>query len=357
MNNSTKKESVNIKRQIELDLARGLAVLFMIMVHILEIFSDQSVAESWYGEIVFFLGGPPAAPVFMFLLGVGIVFSSKSNAQTLLKRGLWIFILGYLLNFLRGSLPNLIGFLLLGDQELLIASLYELITIDILQFAGLTLIFFAVIKKYNLNFVYVLFVGVLISALNFVLQPIKVDHILLAAISGLIWGSSQISFFPFSTWLIYPIAGYLFGMQMIKYRDKKLFYKRLFISSFLILIFSSFIIVGVFGIDIGLEDDYAYYHHHIIGGLIYLSFVVCWLSILFFTSKLFAGLIGTTINRWSKNVTAIYFIHWVIIGFLTLLLGINSYSIIQSLLITLGVLIVSDMLSIIYRKKLQLKHI
>lgn len=52
------------------DLARGLAVLFMILVHTLEVYAHPAVANSPFGETIKFFGGPPAAPVFMMLMGL-----------------------------------------------------------------------------------------------------------------------------------------------------------------------------------------------------------------------------------------------------------------------------------------------
>ena len=89
------KQRVNTGRQNELDIARGLAVLFMIAVHVLRSFSKEIVIYSFGGTIVNALGGPPAAPVFMFIFGAGIVYSKKSDSKILLKRGLLIIIAVY----------------------------------------------------------------------------------------------------------------------------------------------------------------------------------------------------------------------------------------------------------------------
>ena len=56
--------STQNNRLMAIDLARGLAVFFMIAVHTLEVFASQEVKNSVFGQIIEFLGGPPAAPVF-----------------------------------------------------------------------------------------------------------------------------------------------------------------------------------------------------------------------------------------------------------------------------------------------------
>ncbi len=62
-----------------IDLARGLAVFFMILVHVLITYSAPDVEHSLFGEIVGFQGGPPAAPVFMALMGISFYYSKHTG--------------------------------------------------------------------------------------------------------------------------------------------------------------------------------------------------------------------------------------------------------------------------------------
>ena len=96
---------VNSGRQLELDITRGLAVLFMIAVHTLMEFGDPVFKESPLGTVIDFLGSPPAAPVFMFLLGAGLVYSRKGTPRELLNRGLRLLALGYVLSLAYIGLP------------------------------------------------------------------------------------------------------------------------------------------------------------------------------------------------------------------------------------------------------------
>lgn len=73
-------EKVNCGRQRELDVAKGLAVIFMVLVHVYEVYGG-SVEGTTFSHVVEFLGSPPAAPVFMFLLGVGVVYSRKNTPK------------------------------------------------------------------------------------------------------------------------------------------------------------------------------------------------------------------------------------------------------------------------------------
>jgi uncharacterized membrane protein len=96
-------------RLLSIDLARGLAVFFMIAVHTLEVFANQEVKNSVFGQIISFLGGPPAAPVFMTLMGFSFIYSSKSALKPKLLRGFKIFLSGYVLNIFRGVIPFILA--------------------------------------------------------------------------------------------------------------------------------------------------------------------------------------------------------------------------------------------------------
>lgn len=221
--------------------------------------------------------------------------------------------------------------------------------IDILQFAGLSLLFFAFIVKKKFSNIALIIIGFLLIGLNMLLLNVNTDNIYLSAVTGLFWGSSELSFFPFLGWIIYPIFGYIFGTILIKCNNKKLFYLFILLASMILLVLISIIIYNL-RIDIGLYDQYNYYHQSFFGNLTFIFFTTFWISILYFISKLFFGFFKTTIERWSKNVTSIYFIHWVIIGFLTLFIELSSNGFLISISIFVALIISSDLLSILYLK-------
>ena len=49
----------NTKRNQTADLLKGLAVIFMIQVHIMELFAKQEIYDGIAGKISLFFGGPP----------------------------------------------------------------------------------------------------------------------------------------------------------------------------------------------------------------------------------------------------------------------------------------------------------
>jgi hypothetical protein len=145
-----KDQYANSSRQINLDIAKAMAVIFMIMIHVQLSFSRDLVYETGYGVFTEFVGGIPSAPVFMFLLGTGIIYSKKASSKILLIRGIKTFLLGYGLNLARGTVPKLIGFTI--GQEIEINEIYiATFIIDILQFSGLAFIAFAGLTKLKLT--------------------------------------------------------------------------------------------------------------------------------------------------------------------------------------------------------------
>ena len=101
MNSLFNNKKVNLGRQKELDIAKGLAILFMVIVHVNEVYQSADFEGGLYERIIEFIGSPPAAPIFMLLLGVGLVYSKNNNSKALIKRGLFLFVGAYILNFIK----------------------------------------------------------------------------------------------------------------------------------------------------------------------------------------------------------------------------------------------------------------
>ena len=82
-------EKVNTGRQVELDIAKGLAIIFMIFLHTIMVVAAYNVGLSPEYNYVFsnVLGRPFAAVIFMFCMGVGVVYSRHSQWDTMIKRG------------------------------------------------------------------------------------------------------------------------------------------------------------------------------------------------------------------------------------------------------------------------------
>lgn len=212
MNSLFNNKKVNLGRQKELDIAKGLAILFMVIVHVNEVYQSADFEAGLYERIIEFIGSPPAAPIFMLLLGVGLVYSKNNNPKALIRRGLFLFVGAYILNFI----PYSILAILEDDASYKIEAWRSLFGIDILQFSGLTMIFFGLIKKFNIKDKFLPIIWVGFATLNIFLRGTSTDNEVLDSILGLFGGTTDYSWFPFLTWITFPIAGYFFGKLLIK---------------------------------------------------------------------------------------------------------------------------------------------
>ena len=111
---TTSLASSRQKRYLEIDFVKFAAIIFMIFVHTYEVFTYDAFFESAGYEnpvlqalnfIVEFFGGAPAAPVFMFCMGLGLTFSKNPTPSKFMKRGVVLLLVGLLVNFLEEILP------------------------------------------------------------------------------------------------------------------------------------------------------------------------------------------------------------------------------------------------------------
>jgi uncharacterized membrane protein len=331
-------------RLLSIDLARGLAVLFMIAVHTLEVFANKEVKNSVFGQIISFLGGPPAAPVFMTLMGFSFIYSSKSELKPKLLRGFKIFLSGYVLNLLRGVIP----FSLASYLNMDIAKTFPLdklnaftilTIIDILQFAGIALMIMAVIQALKVNKYLILVSAFLISMISPFLWGIKIDLPIIDQVLELFWGDQPIEFsfiankiaFPVFPWLTFPLLGMFLGETVKNSTDTN-------------RIFNYFGLSGIFVLAISVTISFTNYQYHFNdyyhsrqGAMLFMcGFVMGWL----YLTKLVIDNIPTNsffdlLFQWSKGVTNIYFIQWIIILWSVAFFGINRSSFTTTILLIL----------------------
>ncbi len=342
-------ERVNQGRQLELDVAKGLAIVFMVLVHCLETLTPLDVTASAY--VIEFLGGPLSAPVFMFALGVGIVYSRKNTPSDLALRGVQTLVLAYLLNFMRDYLPLMFVYLRTGDPDHVREGVALLFGVDILPFAGLVFLFFAATSKLNFKPLHYVLAGIIMAGANILLLNVVPQNTVLNVLSGSFWGTNEYSWFPFLTWIMYPLAGYLFGLLLIRCTDKKRLYTRALQISLPIL--------ALFAINALLRDGdlsslgylimHAYYHHTAVANVFIITVVLAWMSAMYFWSSHIPKLVTTAFQRWSKNITTLYFVHWVILGWALVFLE-PTLTLPWMFAFFVALLIVSDVISHSYLK-------
>lgn len=126
-------ERVNTGRQFEVDCVKFFAIFFMICIHVYEQLGKYDyhhmIPLGVFRNAMEFLGGPMAAPMFMFTMGIGMVFTHHDSAEEFMKRG-WKF------PFPSVILGNLLGLLLpTGEKVAFPLSLWFLYPVAGILFA------------------------------------------------------------------------------------------------------------------------------------------------------------------------------------------------------------------------------
>ncbi|GAB4403054.1 MAG: hypothetical protein Fur0028_16220 [Bacteroidales bacterium] len=341
-------------RLLSIDLARGLAVFFMIAVHTLEVFASPEVKKSLFGQVIEFLGGPPAAPVFMTLMGFSFIYSRKSALKPKLFRGFKIFLSGYVLNILRGVMPFTLSTYLKMDiaKTLPLDKLneYTILTIvDILQFAGIALMIMALIQEYKINKYILLFSAFLISMLSPFLWGLRLNIPVIDFILDLFWGNQPIGFsfignkiaFPVFPWLAFPLMGMFLGDTMKNSKDQNMTFQYFGIIGILVLLIGGAITYP--NIDYHFND----YYHSRQGGMLFMcGFVVFWL----YLNKLIIDKIPMNkffglLFKWSSGVTNIYFAQWIVIIWSIVFFGINKSSYLTVILLIFAFTFISHFIN------------
>ena len=351
MSKSIKKERIR-----EFDVARVFAVIAMVAVH--TEFAIYNYENEVFAIFFDYLGSPFAAPVFMFILGANIFLSSKNSPRQLLARGISTFSSSVVFNIICHALPFLI--LDFRNQTTNYAEnvLHWVFAVDILTFSALAFMFFALIRKLNLNNYVLAAIGIACSLINIILTynfPIDFDgHTIAAIITGLFYNSSITGYFSFLSWIIFPIAGYIFVQILDKVVDKNKFYLKVggvCIAAYLAMVFASYKWLPQLPF-IEFSEEYSYYQMHPFNAIGTVFFCIGWISIMYFASKILPKGLDCHIARWNRNLTVIYMIQWFLINYCFVLPSNNTFSVNewQFVICFVAVIIASDILLMLYRK-------
>ena len=226
------KENVNSGRQMEIDLAKVVFVLMVAAVHItIDCVPEEALSIGLPYVFDSVIGGPMIAPGLMFAMGACLVYSRRQGWKDIFHRGIFIFILGFVLNLCRYTIPDLIGYAISGDTErYLDPILYQTFNNDIFQFAGLALMTIALFLKLKLKDGVMVGIALLGSMAGTLLNGVDVGSVPGNMILGYFIGVEDaagevLSYFVYLNWLIMPVSGYVFGKLLKRMKDKDLFYR------------------------------------------------------------------------------------------------------------------------------------
>jgi uncharacterized membrane protein len=305
--------SVNrLKRDGTADLLKGLAVLFMIQVHIMEQFASPDTYNSMIGKISLFMGGPVCAPVFLAVMGYFLAFSGRPMLY-FIKRGVLLFLGGILLNTARSA--NLLIQIMQGNIKL--DPWFFIMGADILTLAGLSLILTAFLRVIFRESAWLYFMAALaVAAVSPLLNQVEPAGRITEFIFAFLWGTAEWAYFPVFPWFAYVLAGYAFCLfirktpaaKKIDIPNQVVYFIPLWIGILLTIPYAA-------GITYDLEGPGGYYHH----GILFFGWVLLFMAGYAVLIKLADHSFGESkiagIIKWTgQKVTVLYVIQWLIIG-------------------------------------------
>ena len=307
-------EQVNSGRQVELDLAKFLAIVWMIPMHCLFVSWGFPNDISVYMQRVIaqFLGCPFSAPVFMSAMGVGFVYSRNQDPTYMIRRGVKTMLLGLVVNVGEFILPHYLAGKLLGEWDIFpIAGGLLLFCVDILAFAGMSMICIGLFKKWKLSAKQILVIAVIFSLIGWALRFHDFGSDVPNLIAGYFIGSAGgFTAFPLFTWFIFPAAGLLFGEYYIRCTDKK---KLLRFWPLALAVSVAYFVISWYIPDGFLSAIHLYYFMTTIDAAFCLVCVYGSIGMSRVTSDLLSDSVIEFIKKTSADLNAIYIIQWYII--------------------------------------------
>ena len=313
-------EEINTSRQWELDLARAVIIFCLALIHVtIECTSDEGLCNGIPYLFDTVIGGPFSAPMYMFVMGIGMSYTKRNSPMDHFVRGAKIFMLGYILNICRFLIPYSIGYAITGEYDTYLEPLiYKVLGNDILTFAGLAMMIMALFVRLKLSNLKMLVIATVMCALGTWFNGVDVETPLGNIFLGYLIGTEDaagmvLSDFPILNWLIFPICGYVFGYVLKRVKDKKRFYLTFALPALLVSVvyfaFGIYNEVGMFG-----EGQNCYYHMIFPDVFASLCLTVGMIGVYYFVFKMLPPKLVYVAWSTSENITQIYFIHWVLVS-------------------------------------------
>jgi len=311
-----KAERTNTARQPEFDVAKVLAIFFMIIIHVADNMGTITGTQGTVPILLDFIGGPLAAPVFMFAMGVGMVYTKHDTPRDFAKRGVHLLITAYVLSFFRETILIIIAHVF-SIETVYDKSLIDTVgTVDILHFAGMAFLIASLFKKFKAEPKRIFAAALLMQAVGsltigmFDSVPKALQYIL-----GLLFFTNNYVSFPTLLWFIYPAAGIVFGSILQRVTDKDGFYRKVTVTG---LISFAAVTMGTAATNtslLGYFTNVSYYKQNLFSSMWILSVVFMVMGLYHAISKHITGQAATWVKTTSTQVNTIYIIQWLLITY------------------------------------------
>ncbi len=312
-------EPSNTGRQPELDLMRTILILDLVLCHCyLTCCTEERLTHGFAYFVDTIWGGPLAAPGFMVVMGMGMLYTGHFSSRDFARRGIKLGLLGILLNICRCTVPYLIGYAITGDYGKYMTDIvFETFENDILMFAGLSFLLMALLRHLKLSPWVIFAIGIIMSCIATAFNGTDLHSDAANIIVGHFFGTEDPdglvrSYFTLFNWFAIPAFGYLYGHYYIRLTDKKTFHLLTGIPS--ALLGAAYLTVGIISrAGVFGDGELCYYHAGIydIAGIIVCT-TAC-ISLTYWISLILPESFMRVSEKASRNITVIYFIQWVII--------------------------------------------
>ena len=350
-------EKVNTGRQMELDIAKGLSIIFMVFINFLILVGDFNHSISFIYNILFadVLGGPCPAPIFMFCMGVGIVYSRHSQWDTMIKRGCILYLTGILVNLFEYVLPFFTSGSLLGRWDLYhIYGGLIFFFCGVLTFAGLSFVLIGILKKFELSNKWLIIIALAMSLIGSLLRCVDFGTPVLNIFIGYFIGTTtEYTAFPLFNWFIFPISGLIWGQYFIRVKNKAQFFKYWPIFIILVIIYFG-LSPTLWGKGLFSGRGILYYYMTTLDAILCIIYIHGVMGLCYYLAKYLPDRINKVFSTLSSNINRIYigqsfFIPLTIIGLAYIFKDI-LFTDLTCAIFSILILIVSTACAILYKK-------
>lgn len=320
------------KRILTLDLIKGVSVIGMIIIHTLLVYANvKSQYETAIGSFIVFLGR--GTSIFLICMGITFMTSTHQSLKSALKRGALLVFAGLFMNFMKFMIPVIFNFApdnfiqKYGWNAPIEQQYIYLVQLgDILQLAGMSLLFVGFIRKYVKNKYVMLAIGLFVALISREVSGINLDYPVINYVLDLLFNTDYPAYvyFPVFPWMAFIIIGMFFGkwFQELNYNIKQIFKNMLYVGLLFIAIGAPLVF---------LYGDYNYngFYHMGPGGVIYFAgwtLLFLWL-INTITSKVKENGFMRVLKYCSRNLTSMYMIQWILISWGKGIFGYRQHSI------------------------------
>jgi len=219
---------VNTGRQREFDYLKGIFMLFIYLIHA---FQATLTPEDAVARWIYMFATMSGAAIFIFVMGVGTVYSRNAAPKEFVKSGFRMVIYQYLNNlayiasmlvpylFVSGKLTET------GKETLrFLVKMYIQYT-NIFFITGIIYFVLALLKRLQLNIRWYVVIGVAFAIAAPLLNGIPVEIPVVGYLVKLLIGEADFVSFTPLYFLAYALFGVAFGTVLRHVRDKARFYK------------------------------------------------------------------------------------------------------------------------------------